>query len=91
MELQLKGTSCSDVANLTNLHMTLSTSDGIVQLSHEVFGVNSIDLTAITTYSDDNEIPLTTNSSISSGDSFTVGIAKLEAGVSFSKVLCILI
>lgn len=43
---------------------------------------NSIELNAAASLSDDSGVPLTTNSSISSGDSYRLGMCKFESDVS---------
>lgn len=47
---------------------------------HEQISANSLELNAVTSLSDDSGIPQT-NSSISSGDSYKLGICKFEMGV----------
>ncbi|BFG02417.1 uncharacterized protein DMAD_01923 [Drosophila madeirensis] len=45
---------------------------------HELVSANSIELNAAASLSDDSGVPLTTNSSISSGDSYRIGMCKFE-------------
>ncbi|XP_017085481.1 uncharacterized protein LOC108117499 isoform X2 [Drosophila eugracilis] len=45
---------------------------------HELVSANSIELNAAASLSDDSGVPLTTNSSISSGDSYRLGMCKFE-------------
>ncbi|KAL9872681.1 probable serine/threonine-protein kinase DDB_G0282963 isoform X2 [Glossina fuscipes] len=45
---------------------------------HDLTSTNSIELNAAASLSDDSGVPLTTNSSISSGDSYKLGICKFE-------------
>ncbi|XP_054727587.1 probable cyclin-dependent serine/threonine-protein kinase DDB_G0292550 isoform X2 [Anastrepha obliqua] len=45
---------------------------------HDMSSVNSVELNAQTSLSDDSGVPLTTNSSISSGDSYRQGLCKHE-------------
>lgn len=49
---------------------------------HELVSANSIELNAAASLSDDSGVPLTTNSSISSGDSYRLGMCKFEIEVS---------
>lgn len=49
---------------------------------HELVSANSIELNAAASLSDDSGVPLTTNSSISSGDSYRIGMCKFEIEVS---------
>ncbi|XP_034489909.1 putative uncharacterized protein DDB_G0277255 isoform X2 [Drosophila innubila] len=48
------------------------------QRDHELVSANSIELNAAASLSDDSGVPLTTNSSISSGDSYRIGMCKFE-------------
>lgn len=48
---------------------------------HELVSANSIELNAAASLSDDSGVPLTTNSSISSGDSYRLGMCKFEIEV----------
>jgi len=54
------------------------------QRDHELVSANSIELNAAASLSDDSGVPLTTNSSISSGDSYRIGMCKFEIEVSKS-------
>lgn len=49
---------------------------------HHLTSANSIELNAAASLSDDSGVPLTTNSSISSGDSYRLGMCKFESDVS---------
>lgn len=51
------------------------------QQHNEMVSANSIDLNAAASLSDDSGVPLTTNSSISSGDSYRMGMCKFEIEV----------
>lgn len=50
--------------------------------THHLVSTNSFELNAATSLSDDSGVPLT-NSSISSGDSYRLGLCKLELEVNF--------
>lgn len=73
-------------ANLLNLNLG-SAQTNLENLNfcliphHEQISANSLELNAVTSLSDDSGIPQT-NSSISSGDSYKLGICKFEMGVS---------
>lgn len=48
---------------------------------HDLASANSIELNAAASLSDDSGVPLTTNSSISSGDSYRLGLCKFDIEV----------
>lgn len=48
---------------------------------HDLTSTNSIELNAAASLSDDSGVPLTTNSSISSGDSYRLGLCKFDIEV----------
>lgn len=85
-----KDSSCNGSAVLINqsappvmVGICSSNSFGIIPPAHhELISANSIELNAGASLSDDSGVPLTTNSSISSGDSFRLGICKFEMEVS---------
>lgn len=56
------------------------------QRDHELVSANSIELNAAASLSDDSGVPLTTNSSISSGDSYRIGMCKFEIEVKYSML-----
>lgn len=70
----------SVILNSTAAIINLCNSDsfGMIASNHELISANSIELNAATSLSDDSGVPLTTNSSISSGDSYRLGICKFE-------------
>lgn len=73
-------------ANLLNLNLGNAQSNlenlNFCLIPHqEQISANSLELNAVTSLSDDSGIPQT-NSSISSGDSYKLGICKFEMGVS---------
>uniref|UniRef100_W8C688 Suppressor of cytokine signaling 7 n=1 Tax=Ceratitis capitata TaxID=7213 RepID=W8C688_CERCA len=63
--LQMCQSSCSDYV-------------GVLPPPIDMASVNSVELNAQTSLSDDSGVPLTTNSSISSGDSYRMGLCKHE-------------
>ncbi|XP_054086492.1 metacaspase-3 isoform X5 [Zeugodacus cucurbitae] len=55
---------------------------GVLPPPHiDMVSVNSVELNAQTSLSDDSGVPLTTNSSISSGDSYRMGLCKHEIDI----------
>ncbi|XP_067638292.1 uncharacterized protein Socs16D isoform X3 [Eurosta solidaginis] len=64
----------------TILQMCQSSSNEYVGVPppphHDMTSVASVEINAVTSLSDDSGVPLTTNSSISSGDSYRIGLCK---------------
>ncbi|XP_017467369.1 PREDICTED: uncharacterized protein DDB_G0283357 [Rhagoletis zephyria] len=67
--LQMCQSSCNDYAGILPAH------------PHDIISVNSVELNAQTSLSDDSGVPLTTNSSISSGDSYRMGLCRHEVEI----------
>ncbi|KAL5276062.1 SOCS7 family protein [Megaselia abdita] len=69
--------------NLGNAQTNLENLNFCLIPHHEQISANSLELNAVTSLSDDSGIPQT-NSSISSGDSYKLGICKFEMGLAES-------
>ncbi|KAH8299228.1 hypothetical protein KR044_000647 [Drosophila immigrans] len=84
-QLQLCNGSAATAAGVT---VSICSSDSFSSMmppavaaaarDHELVSANSIELNAAASLSDDSGVPLTTNSSISSGDSYRLGMCKFE-------------
>lgn len=76
-------TNCS-ISLVASAVATICSSDSLSMFPpppHDVVSANSIELNAAASLSDDSGVPLTTNSSISSGDSYRLGMCKFEIEV----------
>lgn len=56
---------------------------------HDLTSTNSIELNAAASLSDDSGVPLTTNSSISSGDSYRLGLCKFDIEVCMMRCVAL--
>lgn len=76
--------SCCNTSATTSVIASICSSDSFSIFPthhHDLTSANSIELNAAASLSDDSGVPLTTNSSISSGDSYRLGLCKFDIEV----------
>ncbi|XP_013103755.2 putative uncharacterized protein DDB_G0277255 [Stomoxys calcitrans] len=75
-----KDTTCNTSATASVIASICSSDSFTIFPSHhhDLTSTNSIELNAAASLSDDSGVPLTTNSSISSGDSYRLGLCKFD-------------
>ncbi|XP_073835120.1 suppressor of Cytokine Signaling at 16D isoform X2 [Musca autumnalis] len=81
MDSTVKNKDSTSAPGTTSVIAGICSSDSFSMFPshhHDLTSTNSIELNAAASLSDDSGVPLTTNSSISSGDSYRLGLCKFD-------------